>query len=427
LFSLFGGSLQGAVAEGKPLDPNGLFGKLVEGKSAIFAGDLFDIIAQLKSQGNAPELSNFLESLGPVGADALPDLIKESLEQISPEKKKDLLDEMELLLAAPTILVPAPPLPSPAARRGELNLEKAKTAEERSIAALDSLIAKLSGGQPILVPEGKKAKDKPLPLAEFGKSTLTEPALQDLAKSIKEALSKTGEKAAQKDSDNTLAKVMPDFSPIITAPEQFKQILKTFATKGGAEGLLQETKGIEANLAQNDQSGQTGAPTHNTHKSMFVDELNAVKSTHGTPHTPVANQVAVHLQRAATAGQDKITIRLQPPELGRIDVKLELGGDGRVMAHVTADNSITLDLLRRDQSGLERALADAGLKTDGSSLNFNLRGDGQRYSGQQGEGQNGQAGNGRAATTDTVLPDSNILGSLELSWFVSPERVDVRI
>ena len=36
-----------------------------------------------------------------------------------------------------------------------------------------------------------------------------------------------------------------------------------------------------------------------------------------------------------------------------------------------------VDMLRRDTSGLERALSDAGLKTDAGSLSFNLRGGNQ--------------------------------------------------
>ena len=38
-----------------------------------------------------------------------------------------------------------------------------------------------------------------------------------------------------------------------------------------------------------------------------------------------------------------------------------------------ADRSDTLDLLRRDASGLERALQDAGLKTADNGLQFSLR------------------------------------------------------
>jgi len=91
------------------------------------------------------------------------------------------------------------------------------------------------------------------------------------------------------------------------------------------------------------------------------------------PQTAAGIQVAIQLTRAVQDGLDRINIRLNPAELGRVEVKLELGHDGRTMAVVTADRQETLDLLQRDARGLERALQEAGLKTDSNSLNFNLR------------------------------------------------------
>lgn len=87
-----------------------------------------------------------------------------------------------------------------------------------------------------------------------------------------------------------------------------------------------------------------------------------------------ANQVAVHIQRAVSAGQDRIRITLHPAELGQIDIKLQVGNDGNVKATVSVDRPDTFDLLQRDARGLEKALQDAGLKTDSGSLSFNLKG-----------------------------------------------------
>ncbi len=63
--------------------------------------------------------------------------------------------------------------------------------------------------------------------------------------------------------------------------------------------------------------------------------------------------------------------------LGHIEVQLELSHDGRITAVVTAEKSETLELLQRDARGLERALQEAGLRTNSDSLNFNLRGEGR--------------------------------------------------
>ena len=48
-------------------------------------------------------------------------------------------------------------------------------------------------------------------------------------------------------------------------------------------------------------------------------------------------QIAAHVAQAAIDGNDKISIRMSPAELGRIDVKLEFGPDGRVQAVFAAD------------------------------------------------------------------------------------------
>ena len=91
---------------------------------------------------------------------------------------------------------------------------------------------------------------------------------------------------------------------------------------------------------------------------------------------PAAEQVALQISRAANQGVDKLTIQLKPAELGKIKIDLEVGPDNRLIAVIAAEKSETLDLLQRDARQLERALNDAGLKTDSGSLEFNLRGDG---------------------------------------------------
>jgi len=93
------------------------------------------------------------------------------------------------------------------------------------------------------------------------------------------------------------------------------------------------------------------------------------------PHAsaiPLAG-VAIEIASKAVAGTNHFEIRLDPPELGRIEVRLDVDGDGNVTTRMIADRSETLDLLRRDASGLERALQDAGLKTADNSLQFSLR------------------------------------------------------
>lgn len=98
---------------------------------------------------------------------------------------------------------------------------------------------------------------------------------------------------------------------------------------------------------------------------------------------PVIDQIVFHIKTAPLTGNSRIHVQLHPAELGRVEIKMDVDADGKTGITVTADNKNTLDLLQRDRSGLERALADAGLKADSGDLNFNLRGEQQ-----QGQDQN---------------------------------------
>ena len=70
--------------------------------------------------------------------------------------------------------------------------------------------------------------------------------------------------------------------------------------------------------------------------------------------------------RGARAGRTKrFEIRLDPPELGRIDVRLDVDQPARSRRACVVERAETLDLLRRDAPQLERALQHAGLNTEG--------------------------------------------------------------
>ncbi|MGA1859823.1 flagellar hook-length control protein FliK [Azospirillum sp. 11R-A] len=95
-----------------------------------------------------------------------------------------------------------------------------------------------------------------------------------------------------------------------------------------------------------------------------------------TAHSPAMAQLAAPLVRVAESGGGEFHIDLAPAELGRIRVVADVS-DGKVSLTVQAEQADTLALLRRDLTQLERALGDAGLSLDSSSLQFSLQGDGQ--------------------------------------------------
>ena len=79
---------------------------------------------------------------------------------------------------------------------------------------------------------------------------------------------------------------------------------------------------------------------------------------------PIA-EVAVTIAAQAQSGKNRFEIRLDPPELGRIDVQLTVDSSGNVSSRLVVERSDTLNLLVRDAPQLQRALQDAGLNTAG--------------------------------------------------------------
>ena len=113
--------------------------------------------------------------------------------------------------------------------------------------------------------------------------------------------------------------------------------------------------------------------------------------------------LAVAIAARAQDGSSQFDIRLDPPELGRIDVRLGVDGSGQVTTHVTVDRADTLQLLQSQQPQLQQALEQAGLKTADNGLQFTLRD--QSFAGQNG-GTGGQQQ--QTAPTQLVIPEPDV-------------------
>jgi flagellar hook-length control protein FliK len=114
------------------------------------------------------------------------------------------------------------------------------------------------------------------------------------------------------------------------------------------------------------------------------------------------HEMGVEIGRIAAAGRDEVTIRLNPIEMGRIEVRLSFDDRGSLRAVMAAESPAALDLLRRESADLNRALSDAGIRSDAQSFRFDNR------SGSGGEGgelwqrqQQASQQNGRGASTTT--------------------------
>jgi flagellar hook-length control protein FliK len=180
-----------------------------------------------------------------------------------------------------------------------------------------------------------------------------------------------------------------------------------FASLGGLEhfGLHGDAAG-PANAAAGTAAPNAG-PNAATAANLGIFGPNAIAANitaspaaASEPAVPLAG-LAVAIASRAQAGASQFDIRLDPPELGRIDVRLDVDGSGQVRTHVTVDRADTLQLLQSQQPQLERALEQAGLKTVDNGLQFTLRD--QSFAGQNGGSGGQHYANQQAAPL--VIPD----------------------
>lgn len=139
----------------------------------------------------------------------------------------------------------------------------------------------------------------------------------------------------------------------------------------------------------------------------------------GNPH-PATQLVATTIQKAAAEGENKnILLQLDPPELGRIEIRMSFGKDKSIKAVLVAEKPETVNMLQRDAHVLERALTDAGLDADGS-LSFELAQEGYDFN--HNGSHDGRSGYG---SQDNNTDDIEITPSV-MTWYVDPDTGHMR-
>lgn len=164
---------------------------------------------------------------------------------------------------------------------------------------------------------------------------------------------------------------------------------------------------------------QTGTPFNNVMQAVHA----ASSSQQAGQSHPATQMVAAQITKAAQNSDSKsITLQLDPPELGRVEVRLEFGKDKQVKANLFVEKPETLLMLQRDANALERALQNAGLETDQNSLNYQMAdGNSDFNSNREGNAQNGGTGSGH----DGEDADENLIETT-ITWNVDPETGHVR-
>ena len=234
----------------------------------------------------------------------------------------------------------------------------------------------------------------------------------DLAK--KSATAAVEQQPGTIDSTDTAAPTAPGtdtIGPAVTPPTEAVAKPKSEngiadAVKGDASGNSIAPPVAHAN-ANAHLAADIGQTTFNT-PSNGLQAAGTIPTQQATVHsatTAAASQLtataatdaavpvsglAMEIAASVKSGKTRFEIRLDPAELGRIDVRIDVDRHGQVTSHLTVERPETLSMLRQDANQLQRALDNAGLSTGNGGLQFSLRD-------QSSQGQNdGNQGNPNA-------------------------------
>lgn len=194
--------------------------------------------------------------------------------------------------------------------------------------------------------------------------------------------------------------------PAAEAPKPDANAVSTDAKPAAEQNRAHRTEQAPT-TASLDQAAPTTTPlpqpTHLQATNNVAAAQQVAPQVAANPPVPLSG-VAVEIAQSAKAGKTSFDIRLDPAELGRIDVRLEVDKHGNVTSHLTVEKPETLTMLRQDAPQLQRALEQAGLKTNDSGLQFSLRDQSPQ---QQQQQQNGDQ-SGRHMHRLTINDDDTV-------------------
>lgn len=289
----------------------------------------------------------------------------------------------------------------------------APEAAAATISAAATVIKSDSGKTEILAKDGEAAPTKDGKDSKQATDPSAKP-VSDQAIKPETGAANTDDKPAQHDkaASETGTTNTESLKHTDKATPQAEHRAATPAPQVLTDPTLQPPAGIQPQTIQTHAANLTAipVPTANT----------ALADSAPVPLNGLAADIALR----AAGGNSRFEIRLDPAELGRIDVRLDVDKHGNVTSHLTVERPATLDMLRRDAPQLQQALEDAGLKTGDSGLQFSLRD--QSSSGRDNDNGSGRNSQRVVITEEDTIP-AQVAGRTYGRMLGASSGVDIRI
>ncbi|TMX30856.1 flagellar hook-length control protein FliK [Vibrio sp. Hep-1b-8] len=177
---------------------------------------------------------------------------------------------------------------------------------------------------------------------------------------------------------------------------------KLVGGKDGGQPASESSSAFAQQLAQ--VSGQQGP-----------NSLGQIRAEQAAAQVPLqltreiaGEQVAERVQMMMSKNLKNIDIRLDPPELGRMQIRMNMNGDVATV-HFTVANQQARDVIEQSMPRLREMLAQQGVQLGDSSVQQQASGQQQRRYADNGQGNSGQGSSGQGLFGEENLePDINL-------------------
>lgn len=271
-----------------------------------------------------------------------------------------------------------------------------------------------------------KGKSQATPVANSVHQALVQQQSQTMQASVaadKAALANSTLSAAGSDVTNAQVQQMINTMPMQTAitPEQpisqaaLKAALGAKALAGlGDSGTTQEHKDSSLAHQISTAAGQQG---------ITSAQNRAENLQQAAPQPPLhlnkemaSDQMAERVQMMMSKNLKHVDIRLDPPELGRLQIRMNMNGDGATV-HFTVANHQARDAIEQSMPRLREMLAQQGVQLGDTSVQQQNTGQQQSRYASSGDGQPGQL-----SRNENYLGEENLDTDVKLDLNVASKR-----
>ncbi|EGA71351.1 flagellar hook-length control protein FliK [Vibrio sinaloensis DSM 21326] len=194
-----------------------------------------------------------------------------------------------------------------------------------------------------------------------------------------------------------------------------EQAMLKAAMGAKAVGTLANGKATQPDAGSAGESGFAQQLSQAAGVSQTANAQNLARAEQAAQQVPLqlnrdmaGEQVAERVQMMLSKNLKNIDIRLDPPELGRMQIRMNMNGDGATV-HFTVANQQARDVLEQSMPRLREMLAQQGVQLGDTSVQQQASGQQQNRYAAGGQGQTGQGSSNQAQLGEENLePDINL-------------------